>query len=257
MPKKAEWPERGELVIGTVVRVNPFSAFISLEEYDKKEGMVHISEVAGKWVRDIRDFVKVGEKVVVLVMSVDKEKGHIGLSIKRVRKYDAESKMKEFKREMKAEKMLSEVAKKLKMKPEEANEVGLKLKEIFEEMFKAFQMSLTPQGYDLLRRKGISEEWTKTIKSVAEEHMEAKEVILKGVLELKCLKPDGVNIIKKALVDAKKDYDINIKYISTPRYSMILKTKDAKGGEKKLKEVSESIIKSIENSGGEGSFKVE
>ena len=77
MPKKGEWPERREVVIGTVTRVNPYSVFISLEEYGNKEGMVHISEVAGKWVRDIRDFVKVGKKVVALVMNVDLEKQHI------------------------------------------------------------------------------------------------------------------------------------------------------------------------------------
>ena len=93
MMKEEKWPKRGELVIGTVVRINPFSVFIALEEYDKKEGMVHISEVAGKWVRDIRKFVKLGEKVVVEVMFVDKEKRQIGLSLKRVKKFEIKRKM--------------------------------------------------------------------------------------------------------------------------------------------------------------------
>ena len=93
MPKKGEWPEKREIVLGTVTRVNPFSAFVSLDEYNNKEGMIHISEVAGKWVRDIRKFVKVGQKVVVMVMRVDKDKSHITLSLKRVKKYDTEKKM--------------------------------------------------------------------------------------------------------------------------------------------------------------------
>jgi len=259
MPKKlSEWPERGELVIGTVVRVNPYSAFISLEEYGKKEGMIHISEVAGKWVRDIRDFVKVGQKVVSLVMYVDREKNHISLSLKRVKKYDAEEKMREYKRELKGEKMLAQVARKLNMNMNDVyNDIGFKLQDIFGETFKAFQMSMTPQGYDLLVRKGISEDWVKTIKAVAEEQMEVKEVSIKGVIELKCFKPDGVEIIKKILKDAKEKYELDIKYISAPRYSIALKTKDAKGGEKKIKEASEEIIKNIEKFDGEGSFKVE
>jgi len=256
--KLSEWPERGELIIGTVVRVNPYSAFVSLEEYKKKEGMVHISEVAGKWVRDIRDFVKVGQKIVALVMNVDREKGHISLSLKRVRKYDSEEKMREYKRGIKAEKMLKQVAKRLDMNMDDVyNDIGFKLQDIFGETFKAFQMSMTSQGYEILLKKGIPEEWAKVIKNVAEEQMEVKEVSIKGTLELRCYKPDGVEIIKKILKDAKKKYELDIKYISAPRYSIALRTKDAKGGEKKIKEASEEIIKNIKMSDGEGIFKVE
>jgi len=257
MPKKlSDWPERGELIIGTIVRVNPYSAFVSLEEYKKKEGMIHISEVAGKWVRDIRDFVKVGQKVVALVMNVDKEKGHISLSLKRVRKYDSEEKMREYKRNIKAEKMLAQVARKLNMNLNDVyNDIGFKLQEIFGETFKAFQMSLTPQGYDLLLKKGIPEEWAKVIKTVAEEQMELKEVVIKGTIELKCFESNGVEIIKNVLKNAKENYKLDINYISAPRYSISLKTKDAKAGEKKLKEVADEIIKNIKEFGGEGIFK--
>jgi translation initiation factor 2 subunit 1 len=257
MIKEEKWPERGELVIGTVTRVNPYSAFIALEEYPEKEGMIHISEVAGKWVRDIREFVKTGKKVVVLVMNVDKEKNHITLSLKRVKRYDAEEKMKEYKRDIKARKMFDIVIKKLNLSPNEVQEISTKLQEIFGELFKAFQLSLTPQGYDLLIRKGISENWAKEIKSVAQEQMELKEVEIKGIIELKCFKPDGIEIIKKVLNDVIEKHEIDIKYISAPKYSLILKTKDAKLGERKLKEASEEIIKNLKLLGGEGSFKVE
>ncbi len=253
MTKEEKWPERGELVIGTVVRINPFSVFISLEEYDKKEGMVHISEVAGKWVRDIRKFVKLGEKVVAKVMYVNKEKRHITLSLKRVRKYDAEEKMREYKKKLKAEKMLKVLAKKLNMSLEEVNEkIVSDIEEIFGNVFDVFQMALTPQGYDILIKKGIKEKWAKAIKNVAEELIEIKEKTIKKIIELKCYKPNGVNIIKKILIDAKKQYGIEIKYISAPRYSLIFKTKNPKEGEKRIKEAVEYIIKKIENFDGNG-----
>lgn len=257
MPKKGEWPEKREIVIGTVTRVNPYSAFISLEEYPGKEGMIHISEVAGKWVRDIREFVKVGKKIVVMVMNVDKEKDHIALSLKRVKKYDAEEKMREYKRNIKAEKMLEVVAKKLGMSPTEAQEkIGMPLQDIFGEVFKAFQMSMTDQGYDLLIRKGVPENWTREIRQVAKDQMEMKEVDIKGTLELKCNSPNGIEIIKKLLKENESKYGITIRYVSAPKYSMIFKTKDAKLGEKKLKEAADEIIKGIKSC-GEGSFKVE
>jgi len=257
MIKEDKWPKRGELVIGTVVRVNPYSAFISLEEYQDKEGMIHISEVAGKWVRDIREFVKTGKKIVTLVMVVDREKNHITLSLKRVKRYDAEEKMKEYKRDIKAKKMLDIVSKKLNLSQNESQDMETKLKEIFGELFKAFQMSMTSEGYDLLRRKGILEEWTKVIKIVAEEQMEVKETEIKGIIELKCSKPNGIDLIKKVLKEAKEKHEIEIKYISAPKYSLLIRTKEAKLGERKLKEVSEEIIKNIKALGGEGIFKVE
>jgi translation initiation factor 2 subunit 1 len=154
--------------------------------------------------------------------------------------------------------MLEVVAKKLNMSPTEVKEkIRDKLEEIFGELFKAFQMSLNPQGYELLIKKGIPENWAKVIKDVAEEQMELKEMEIKGTVELKCFKPDGVEIIKKVLKESKGKYKIEIKYISAPKYSLSLKTKDAKLGEKTLKEASEDIIKNIKSLGGEGSFKVE
>jgi translation initiation factor 2 subunit 1 len=257
MPKKGEWPRKGEIVLGTVVKVNPFSAFVSLDEYGKKEGMIHISEIAGKWVRDIRKFVKVGQKVVVLVMRINKEKGHITLSLKRVKKYDTDKKMKEYKRELKAEKMLKALAEKANISLDKAyKEIGYKLQDVFGEMFKAFQMSLTEKDYEILIKKGVPEKWAKLIKEVAEEQMELKETTIKGLIELKCYKPDGVNIIKNILKDAKKKYNIDAKYISAPKYSLSLKTKDAKSGEKKLREAGNEIINKIKNFDGEGTLKV-
>jgi translation initiation factor 2 subunit 1 len=253
MTVEEKWPQRGELVIGTVVRVNPYSAFISLEEYGNKEGMIHISEVAGKWVRDIRKFVKVGDKIVVKVMDVNPEKMHIALSLKRVRKYDSEEKMREYKKRLKAEKMLKLLAKSLNISVEEVNRsIVPEIEDKFGNAFDVFQMSMTPQGYDVLVRKGIKEEIVKAIKAIAEEQLEIKEAIIKKIIELRCYKPDGMNIIRSMLIDAKKNFGIDIKYISAPRYSLSLKTKNAKLGERKINETSEYIIKKIEECDGEG-----
>jgi len=257
MPKKQnEWPEKGELVLGTVVRVNPYSAYISLEEYKGKEGMIHISEAARKWIKDIREIVKEGQKVVVLVLNVEKEKNHITLSLKRVNKRSAEEKLKEYKREIKAEKMLAQVAKEIGLSLEKAyEEIGFRLQEEFGELFKVFQMSQDTQGYEFLIKKGIPEKWAKLIKQIAEKQMEIKESYVKTAIELRSLNPDGINIIRKVLEDAKNKNNLEIKYISAPRYHIYLKTKDAKAGERRLKEIAEEIVKTVNEMGGEGIVK--
>ncbi|MCK5459130.1 MAG: S1 RNA-binding domain-containing protein, partial [Thermoplasmatales archaeon] len=52
---KKNYPEEGELVVGTVIKVQGFGAFVSLDEYPHKEGFIHISEIATGWVKRIRN----------------------------------------------------------------------------------------------------------------------------------------------------------------------------------------------------------
>lgn len=251
--KPNEFPSRGEKIIGTVKRLNPYSAFVALDEYEGIEGMIHISEAARKWVRDIREVVKEGQKVVALVMRVEPERGHIALSLKRLGKRDHEEKMKEFKREQKAEKMLEMVGKELGFNLDKAyDEIGFPLHELFGEMFKGFQTAQTSP--DILVKKGMPENYVKTLKSVAEKVMELKEVEIKGMLELRSYAPDGVEQIKRILSEASKK-SIEIKYISAPKYMVSIKSKDIKAAERKLEAAAGEIIKSIETASGEGSFE--
>ena len=70
----------GEVVEGTVLNITDFGAFIQLPE--GKTGLVHISEVANTYVKDINEFLKENDKVKVKILSMDKG-GRISLSIKK------------------------------------------------------------------------------------------------------------------------------------------------------------------------------
>jgi S1 RNA binding domain protein len=72
--------EIGSIVEGTVTGITHFGAFVSLP--NGKTGLVHISEVADAFVRDIKEYLKENDKVRVKILSLD-EKGKIGLSIKQ------------------------------------------------------------------------------------------------------------------------------------------------------------------------------
>lgn len=72
--------EVGKTVEGKVTGITNFGAFIQLE--GGKTGLVHISEVAINFVKDIRDHLKENDSVKVKVLSID-EKGKISLSIKK------------------------------------------------------------------------------------------------------------------------------------------------------------------------------
>ncbi len=72
--------EVGQILEGSVSGITNFGAFIELPE--GKTGMVHISEIADAYVKDIHTYLKLQDKVKVKVLSID-ERGKISLSIRR------------------------------------------------------------------------------------------------------------------------------------------------------------------------------
>jgi len=78
----------GETVIGEVVGVKPYGAFVKLP--NEEIGMVHISEVAEEYVKEIDDYLQIGQKIPVKVIGLHDE-GKYNLSLKDLSKLDEES----------------------------------------------------------------------------------------------------------------------------------------------------------------------
>ncbi|KQL27407.1 S1 domain-containing RNA-binding protein [Cytobacillus solani] len=74
--------EVGSKLQGKVTGITNFGAFVELPE--GSTGLVHISEVADNYVKDINEHLKVGDQVEVKVINVEKD-GKIGLSIKKAK----------------------------------------------------------------------------------------------------------------------------------------------------------------------------
>ena len=73
--------EEGAIVSGKITGLTDFGAFVELE--GGKTGMIHISEVASNYVKDIREHVSVGQEVKAKIISVSPE-GKISLSIRKL-----------------------------------------------------------------------------------------------------------------------------------------------------------------------------
>ena len=72
--------EVGTVLEGRVTGLQPFGCFVELP--NGKSGLVHISEIAGEYVKSVEDHVKIGQTVQVKVLSVS-EQGKISLSMKQ------------------------------------------------------------------------------------------------------------------------------------------------------------------------------
>src|SRR3989304_8342081 len=95
---KTGLPEEGEILQCTVTSVQSHSVFVRIDEYGIN-GMIHISEVAPGRIRNIRDFVREGKKIVCKVLKINQEKNHIDLSLRRVSRSEALTKNYEFKQD--------------------------------------------------------------------------------------------------------------------------------------------------------------
>lgn len=81
-PLGLEWSEikKGQVVPGTVVRIEKFGAFIEIGA--ERPGLAHISELTYDFIREVDEAVKVGQEVEVMVLGVDRRKKQIKLSLK-------------------------------------------------------------------------------------------------------------------------------------------------------------------------------
>ncbi|XKH50782.1 general stress protein 13 [Chryseomicrobium palamuruense] len=70
----------GDVVTGIVTGIQPYGAFVSLS--DDTQGLIHISEITYGYVRDINDFLQVGQAVKVKVLEIDKKESKISLSLR-------------------------------------------------------------------------------------------------------------------------------------------------------------------------------
>ncbi|KAJ8594969.1 hypothetical protein M405DRAFT_783918 [Rhizopogon salebrosus TDB-379] len=78
------FPEVDELVMVQVRQIAEMGAYVKLLEYDNIEGMILLSELSRRRIRSIQKLIRVGRNEVVVVLRVDREKGYIDLSKRRV-----------------------------------------------------------------------------------------------------------------------------------------------------------------------------
>jgi translation initiation factor 2 subunit 1 len=257
---KPEWPESGDLVIASIESVMDYGAYANLDEYNKR-GFLHISEISSARIRNIRDFVRENQKMVLKVLRVDVEKGHIDLSLRRVTKRERIEKIKSWKKDRKGDALLHAVAEKVGLPIHEVYQtVGILLEEKYG-LYEGFEIAVK-EGREALTKLGIPEDLAKVIAQVAEERIKIKMVKVRGVLDVRCMKPNGVKCIKDAFKDAKqsqevKDAKIEFCVIAAPKYSVEVSADNWKHAEEVLEKVSESVIANITEAGGHGSFKRE
>lgn len=74
--------KKGRIIRGTVTGIETYGVFVSCDDY--YTGLIHISEISHGFVKNINDFVHIGDLIFVEILDVDEETGHLKLSIKNI-----------------------------------------------------------------------------------------------------------------------------------------------------------------------------
>ena len=253
MIKKEGFPEEGELLLCTVTKIFGHSVFVNVEDYNRS-GMIHISEISPGRIRNLRDYVVEGKKIVCVVLRINQEKGHIDLSLRRVNEGQKRKKLEGIKQEQKAEHIVKQIAKDLhKEEKQFLDIITEKISKKYDSLHSCFS-DIVGDKLDL-KDLEIEKDAAEKITEFVKEKMKPKKVIIGGDISINVFKGDGVEIIKKALKKAKDLGKASIKYNGGGTYNIIVEEEDYKKAEQLLKQCTEGIIETIEKVDGKVSFK--
>ena len=247
-----ELPEQGEIVLATITKVMDHGAYVTLDEYDDIQGFLHISEIAPGWIRSVNRFVKDGEKKVLLIKKVNPKRGDIDLSLKQVSNDQKKQKLKEVKKFEKGKTLLQNVQEKAKLSDEDIEKLEDKIYSKFDSVYDAF-IEIGRNGIESVKELKIPKKTANIIEEICSK-IKLPSVEIRGIMEITNNKSDGVEIIKKILLDAiKKESTVDITYLGAPKYRLSITSEDFKSAEKSLKPIITEIQTKIEKQ--KGSFK--
>jgi len=254
--KYSGWPEPGELVVCEVTEVEDFGAFVDLLEYEDKEGLIHVSEVASGWVKYIRDHVREGQTVVCKVLEIDEDSQQIDVSAKDVNDHQKQDKIQEWKNETKADNWLSR-----ELDGEEFQEVAEALISRYGTMYDALEEGAI-KGEEVFKDAGIEGELAETMTEIARDNINVPYVEVTGYVDIETTSPSGVDDVVEALGevegakfdDEEGDVEVKVEYVSAPEYRITAKAHDYKTAERVVRECAERASESIEERGGNGEY---
>eukprot|EP00245_Coleochaete_scutata_P013848 TRINITY_DN5742_c0_g2_i1.p1 TRINITY_DN5742_c0_g2~~TRINITY_DN5742_c0_g2_i1.p1 ORF type:complete len:341 (-),score=93.97 TRINITY_DN5742_c0_g2_i1:603-1625(-) len=275
---EARYPEVDDVVMVTVKNIAEMGAYVSLLEYNSIEGMILLSELSRRRIRSIASLIKVGRQEPVMVLRVDKEKGYIDLSKRRVSEEDIAACEERYNKSKMVHSIMRHVAEMMVTDLEDLYlHVGWPLYKKYGHAFEAFKLIVTDPDkiLDSLTREvketgADGKEVTKTVPAMSDE---VKDCLIKNIrrrmtpqplkiradVEIRCFQYDGVihikDAMKKAELASTADCPIKIKLVAPPLYVLTTQTLDKDQGIKALEAAIKMAAESVEKNKGKLTMK--
>lgn len=260
-----KFPEVEDVVMVNVLSIAEMGAYVRLLEYNNIEGMILLSELSRRRIRSINKLIRVGRDECVVVIRVDKEKGYIDLSKRRV---SVEEAKKCENRYSKAKCVYSILRHTVELLHKAGNDVD------FEDLFERTAWALDEKYKRTGEKCKASYDWFK--KAVEDPGVLAelnitdqeREILMKNInrrltpqamkiradIKVSCFSYDGIDAVikalKKGLECSTEEHKIKINLIAPPTYVMTTHSLDRTMGVDAVKHAMDEIERCIVEDGG-------
>jgi len=266
---RTKFPQEGDFVVGKVADIQNQYVYVDLEDYKGlpyekcARGMIHVSEISSRWIKNIRNFVRIGQRIVLRVVRVDESKGHVDLSLRRVNSAQKKVRIKEWKYATKFEMLLTFLAEEKNISLDEAYEmIGFPVLELFKDNYQETIETLKESGKETLESlNNIPEDIQEEFLKIVDENVEISTVTIKGKIKLIFTADNGIDLIKDILLEAKKVIEnpratrkLHISYIAAPFYRIEVISKDYLDAENILSDALEIVEEKVNQNNGTYEF---
>ena len=263
------FPKEGAFIMGRVVDIQNQYIYVDLPDYDgipsedTARGMIHISEISSRWVRNIRSLVRIGQRLVLRVVKVVPDKGQIDLSLRRVNSAQKDLIAKEHKYANKFENLLQFLSETegIDLTLEQCYEsIGWPIKEQFDFYQEAIE-ALKEEGEEILNElTDIPDHVKEAYLKIVNENVEVSTVNIIGKIKLINKSGDGIIKIKETLNEVTKVIEkpvetrnLSLSYLGAPYYRLEIVSKDYLDAESILSDALEVLESTTQKN--EGSFE--
>ncbi|XP_047367123.1 eukaryotic translation initiation factor 2 subunit 1 [Vespa velutina] len=258
---KEKYPEVEDVVMVNVRSIAEMGAYVHLLEYNNIEGMILLSELSRRRIRSINKLIRVGKTEPVVVIRVDKEKGYIDLSKRRVSAEDVEKCTERYAKAKAVNSILRHVAELLHYdNDDQLEELYKKTAWHFEEKYKKQKAS----AYDFFKQSvldpsilaecGLDEHTKEVLLNNIKRKLTSQAVKIRADVEVACYGYEGIDAVKSALKAglalSTEELPIKINLIAPPLYVMTTSTPEKQDGLKALSDAIEVIQEKITFLGG-------
>ncbi|KAG6366575.1 hypothetical protein INS49_000753 [Diaporthe citri] len=256
-----KYPEVDSFVMVNVKQIADMGAYVKLLEYDNIDGMILLSELSRRRIRSIQKLIRVGRNEVVVVLRVDKEKGYIDLSKRRVSPEDIVKCDERYNKSKVVHSIMRHVAEKVQTPIEQLYEtITWPLNRKYGHAIDAFKLSITnPDVWQDIQfpNEAIAEE----LKSYISKRLTPQPTKLRADIEVTCFGYEGIDAIKTALRRAEagntEENQIKVRLVSPPLYVLTSQCLDKTVGIARLEQAIIDVRTSIEGAGGKLTVKME
>lgn len=267
---EAKYPEVDDVVMVQVKSIAEMGAYVSLLEYNGIEGMILLSELSRRRIRSITKLIKVGRQEPVMVLRVDKEKGYIDLSKRRVSPEDVQKAEERYNKSKLVHSIMRHVAETTGRDLEALyDNIAWPLYKSHGHAFDAFKTMATDEGEVVFKRleeeKGsaavelLSPEVREALLKNIKRRMTPQPLKIRADVEMTCFQYDGIEHIKAAIRAAEavstEECPVKMKLVAPPLYVLTTQTLDKVKGVEVLTQACEACQKAIEAARGKLTVK--